>query len=81
MEKDAHQRGFQMQWNNIAWALLQHVKFVREEKALVTGRAENFTRDRASIYYPGGVSHIRGANTGVGIHRLMEVHNRGQAGF
>jgi glycosyltransferase involved in cell wall biosynthesis len=44
MEKEAHQRGFQMQWNNSAWALLQHIKFIREEKELVTGRAEIFTR-------------------------------------
>jgi hypothetical protein len=49
MEKEAHQRGFQMQWNNTAWALLRHIKFVREEKELVTGRAERFTREKASI--------------------------------
>jgi len=45
MEKEAHQRGFQMQWNNSAWALLQHIKFIREEKELLTGRAEIFTRE------------------------------------
>jgi len=50
MEKEAHQRGFQMQWNNSAWALLQHIKFIREEKGLVTGRAEIFTREKTSIY-------------------------------
>jgi glycosyltransferase involved in cell wall biosynthesis len=50
MEKEAHQRGFQMQWNNSAWALLQHIKFIREEKELVTGRAEIFTRGKTSIY-------------------------------
>ncbi|MFX0066784.1 MAG: hypothetical protein ACFFC7_31995 [Candidatus Hermodarchaeota archaeon] len=50
MEKEAHQRGFQMQWNNSAWALLQYVKFVREEKELVTGRAEKFPREKTSIY-------------------------------
>ena len=50
MEKEAHQRGFQMQWNNSAWALLQHIKFVREERELVTGRAEKFTREKTSIY-------------------------------
>jgi len=50
MEKEAHQRGFQMQWNNSAWALLQHVKFIMEEKELVTGRAEIFTRGKTSIY-------------------------------
>jgi len=46
MEKEAHQRGFQMQWNNSAWALLQHIKFITEEKELVTGRAEIFTRKK-----------------------------------
>jgi hypothetical protein len=46
MEKEAHQRGFQMQWNNSAWALLQHIKFIREEKGLVTGRAKIFTREK-----------------------------------
>jgi len=46
MEKEAHQRGFQMQWNNSAWALLQHIKFIREEKELITGRAEIFTREK-----------------------------------
>jgi glycosyltransferase involved in cell wall biosynthesis len=50
MEKEAHQRGFQMQWNNSAWALLQHIKFIKEEKELVTGRAEIFTREKTSIY-------------------------------
>jgi glycosyltransferase involved in cell wall biosynthesis len=46
MEKEAHQRGFQMQWNNSAWALLQHIKFIKEEKELITGRAEIFTREK-----------------------------------
>jgi glycosyltransferase involved in cell wall biosynthesis len=50
MEKEAHQRGFQMQWNNSAWALLQHIKFIKEEKELVTGRAEIFTRGKTPIY-------------------------------
>jgi hypothetical protein len=39
-----------MQWNNSAWALLQHIKFIREERGLVTGRAEIFTREETSIY-------------------------------
>ena len=50
MEKEAHQRGYQMQWNNSAWALLQHVEFVWQEKELATGRAEKFTREKTSIY-------------------------------
>jgi hypothetical protein len=52
MEKEAHQRGYQMQWNNSAWVLLQHIKFIGEEKELVTGRAEKFTREKISIYQP-----------------------------
>ena len=50
MEKEAHQRGFQMQWNNSVWALLQHIKFIKEEKELLTGRAEIFTREKKSVY-------------------------------
>jgi hypothetical protein len=41
-----------MQWNNSAWALLQHIKFIREEKDLVTGRAEIFAREKTSVYQP-----------------------------
>jgi len=50
MEKEAHQRGYQMRWNNSAWALLEHVELVRQERELVTGRAEKFTREETSIY-------------------------------
>jgi glycosyltransferase involved in cell wall biosynthesis len=48
MEKQAHQRGYQMRWDNAAWALLQHVEFVREEKEIVTGRGIKFHRERPS---------------------------------
>ncbi|MBL7188213.1 MAG: hypothetical protein ISS70_17965 [Phycisphaerae bacterium] len=48
MEKQAHQRGYQMRWNNSAWALLQYVDFVRELKEIVTGRGVKFTRDKSS---------------------------------
>ena len=48
MEKDAHQRGYQMRWNNSAWALLQYLDFVREAKEIVTGRGVKFTREKAS---------------------------------
>ena len=48
MEKQAHQRGYQMRWNNSAWALLQYVDFVREEKEIVTGRGVKFIRDKSS---------------------------------
>jgi len=48
MEKQAHQRGYQMRWKNSAWALLQYVDFVRENKEIVTGRGVKFTREKSS---------------------------------
>jgi hypothetical protein len=48
MEKQAHQRGYQMRWNNSAWALLQYIDFARELKEIVTGRGVKFTRERPS---------------------------------
>jgi len=48
MERQAHQRGYQMRWNNSAWALLQYVDFIREEKEIVTGRGIKFAREQPS---------------------------------
>ena len=48
MEKQAHQRGYQMRWGNSAWALLQYIDFVREQKEIVTGRGVKFNRTRPS---------------------------------
>jgi glycosyltransferase involved in cell wall biosynthesis len=48
MERQAHQRGYQMRWNNTAWGLLQHIEFLREEKEIVTGRGIRFTREKPS---------------------------------
>jgi len=48
MEKQAHQRGYQMRWNNTAWALLQYIDFIREEHQIVTGRGITFTRQKPS---------------------------------
>jgi len=50
MEKQAHQRGYQMRWQNTAWALLQHIEFVREEKEIITGRGITFKREKPSIF-------------------------------
>jgi len=50
MERQAHQRGYQMRWINTAWALLQHIDFVREQKEIVTGRGIRFTREKPSIF-------------------------------
>jgi len=48
MEKQAHQRGYQMRWDNSAWGLLQYIDFVREKKEIVTGRGVKFDREKAS---------------------------------
>lgn len=50
MEKQAHQRGYQMRWQNTAWALLQYIEFVREGKDIVTGRGVKFKREKTSKY-------------------------------
>ena len=49
MEKQAHQRGYQMRWYNSAWALLQHIDFINEQKEIVTGRGVKFKREKASV--------------------------------
>jgi len=48
MEKQAHQRGYQMRWKNSAWAFLQYVQFVEEEKEIITGRGVKFSREKPS---------------------------------
>ena len=50
MEKQAHQRGYQMRWNNTAWTLLQHIDFVREQRELKTGRGLAFRREKTSVF-------------------------------
>jgi len=49
MERQAHQRGYQMRWQNTAWALIQHIEFVTEEKEIVSGRGPKFVREKASV--------------------------------
>jgi glycosyltransferase involved in cell wall biosynthesis len=53
MEKQAHQRGYQMNWCNSAWALVQHVEFVLEQKEITTGRGVTFKREKSSIFQKG----------------------------
>lgn len=48
MEKQAHQRGYQMRWQNSAWALLQHIEFIMEKMEIVTGRGITFIREKPS---------------------------------
>jgi glycosyltransferase involved in cell wall biosynthesis len=50
MEKQAHQRGYQMSWQNTAWGLLQHIDFLSEEDQIHTGRGQKFKREKPSIY-------------------------------
>ena len=50
MEKQAHQRGYQMRWQNAAWVLLQHTEFIREGKEIVTGRGIEFKREKPSRF-------------------------------
>jgi glycosyltransferase involved in cell wall biosynthesis len=50
MERQAHQRGYQMRWQNTAWALIQHIDFVTEEKGITSGRGPKFTREKTSIF-------------------------------
>ena len=48
MEKQAHQRGFQMRWYNSAWALLQYIEFMSDQKEKVNGRGITFHRSKIS---------------------------------
>lgn len=48
MEKQAHERGYQMSWHNTAWALLQHIDFLSEETQIQTGRGPTFIREKHS---------------------------------
>lgn len=48
MEKQAHQRGYQMRWANSAWALLQYAEFLEEAKEIFTGRGVIFSREKPS---------------------------------
>ena len=50
MEKQAHQRGHQMRWHNTAWALLQHIEFIAEDKQMTSSRGVRFVRQRPSVY-------------------------------
>jgi glycosyltransferase involved in cell wall biosynthesis len=50
MEKQAHQRGYQMSWDNTAWALLQHIEFLSEEHKIHHGRGLKFKREKPSVY-------------------------------
>ncbi len=63
MEKQAHQRGYQMRWHNSAWTLLQYVDFIREQKEIVTGRGVKFNRERPAPIFPTKRPHAPNAVT------------------
>ena len=50
MERQAHQRGYQMRWHNTAWSLIQHVDFVDEGRGIISGRGPKFTREKPSVF-------------------------------
>lgn len=54
MERQTHQRGYQMRWDNTAWALLQQIDFIREQQRLITGRGIKFTREKPSEFHQDG---------------------------
>ncbi|MFC1637203.1 hypothetical protein ACFL5Z_20480 [Planctomycetota bacterium] len=49
MEKRAHERGYQMRWDNSAWELLQYIEFIKERREIIAGRGRKFTRQKPSI--------------------------------
>ncbi|NQV31497.1 MAG: hypothetical protein HQ515_02330 [Phycisphaeraceae bacterium] len=50
MEREAHQRGYQMRWQNTAWALLQHIEFIQDRQNHRCGRGPIFPREKSSVY-------------------------------
>jgi glycosyltransferase involved in cell wall biosynthesis len=50
MERQAHQRGYQMRWHNSAWVLLQHIDFIKEQKKIALRTEAKFQREKTSIF-------------------------------
>jgi len=50
MEKRVHRRGYQMKWDNTAWAIIQYARFVKEQSDIVTGRGVKFVHEKESKY-------------------------------
>ena len=48
MEKRAHERGYQMRWDNSVWELLQYIEFIKERRDIIAGRGIKFTRRKPS---------------------------------
>lgn len=78
MERQAHQRGYQMRWDNSAWALLQYVDFIREQREIVTGRGIKFTREKPSPVQLTKQHHILEDETI--LHETLWTSNTGPQG-
>jgi hypothetical protein len=63
MERQAHQRGYQMRWQNTAWALLQHIEFLQDCQAQRCGRGPVFKREKASVFQHRPASNRRAEAT------------------
>ena len=50
MERRAHRRGYEMRWDNTAWATLQYIFFLEEERQIFTGRGVTFERSKESAF-------------------------------
>ncbi|MBW1769836.1 MAG: hypothetical protein JRJ17_01475 [Deltaproteobacteria bacterium] len=50
MERRAHRRGYEMRWDNTAWAMLQYIFFLEEERQISTGRGVTFERGKESAF-------------------------------
>ena len=58
IERQAHQRGYQMRWQNTAWALLQHVEYLQDRINHRCGRGPVFKRQQVSKYQRGTASPL-----------------------
>ncbi|HPC95629.1 MAG TPA: hypothetical protein PLU87_11850 [Sedimentisphaerales bacterium] len=75
MERQAHQRGYQMRWNNSAWALLQYIDFIRDQKEIVTGRGLKFTREKPSKLDVHKYRRVPGTDTGEAVTPELKTGN------
>jgi glycosyltransferase involved in cell wall biosynthesis len=50
MEKRAYRKGYEMRWENTAWAMLQYALFLEQEKQTSTGRDIIFKRCKESPF-------------------------------
>jgi len=50
IERRAHRRGHEMRWDNTAWAMLQYIFFLEEERQISTGRGVTFERHKESVF-------------------------------